>query len=410
MSKLKIAMLAAHSCPVGELGAKDTGGMSVYIREVGRELSKQGHSVDVYTRVHDPADPIIDDLGEGARLIHVKAGQEAKIHKLEVYSYLPEFTQNLETFQESYGLSYDVVFSHYWLSGLVGQALQQRWNVPNVIMFHTMGAVKNAIGIGEEDPVLRVEAEKRLVDSCQRVIAATDRGKLELERFYDAKPDKISVVPCGVNMSLFHPIERNSARTRLGLKNEKVALFVGRLDPLKGGERLLEAMPEIDAKLIIIGGDESSRGEIEKLRDLSSALGIQAKIDFRGAVKQEELPFYYSAADVCAVPSYYESFGLVALEALSCGTPVVAADVGDLKNIIIPGKTGYIVDNNSSDLLHGALYNVLKWQERDMSTAKMIRSSVSDYRWSGIAERISRVLNSAHREWFSSRRLTGMMD
>jgi len=273
-----------------------------------------------------------------------------------------------------------------------------------------MGAVKNAIGIGEEDPVLRVEAEKRLVDSCQRVIAATDRGKLELERFYDAKPDKISVVPCGVNMSLFHPIERNSARTRLGLKNEKVALFVGRLDPLKGGERLLEAMPEIDAKLIIIGGDESSRGEIEKLRDLSSALGIQAKIDFRGAVKQEELPFYYSAADVCAVPSYYESFGLVALEALSCGTPVVAADVGDLKNIIIPGKTGYIVDNNSSDLLHGALYNVLKWQERDMSTAKMIRSSVSDYRWSGIAERISRVLNSAHREWFSSRRLTGMMD
>jgi len=393
-------MLAAHSCPVGELGAKDTGGMSVYIREVGRELSRQGHGVDVFTRVHDPADPIIDDLGEGARLIHVRAGLEAKIHKLEVYSYLPEFTENLETFRENNGLTYDVVFSHYWLSGLVGQALQKRWNVPHIIMFHTMGAVKNAIGIGEVDPALRIDAEKMLLDSCQCVIAATDRGKREVERFYSAAPDKVSVVPCGVNMKLFRPIERDLTRSRLGLKNEKVILFVGRLDPLKGLERLLEALPKIDAKLIIIGGDESSRGEVEKLRELSSGLGVQGKVDFRGTVQQDELPYFYSATDVCVVPSYYESFGLVALEALSCGTPVVATDVGDIKNIIIHDKTGYVVESNKPGVLADAISRALKWPERDMETSLAIRASVSSYRWADIASKIARVLNRVRQEWF----------
>ncbi len=399
-SRLKIAMLAAHSCPVGELGAKDTGGMSVYIREVARELSRQGHCVDVYTRVHDPADPIIDDLGEGARLIHVKAGQEAKIHKLEVYSYLPEFTENLETFRENNGLNYDVVFSHYWLSGLVGQALQKRWNVPHAIMFHTMGAVKNAIGIGEVDPALRLDAEKRLLDSCQCVIAATGRGKHEVTRFYGAAPDKISVVPCGVNMALFRPIERDLTRSKLGLKNEKVILFVGRLDPLKGVERLLEVLPKIDAKLIIIGGEESGVSEIEKLRELASGLNVRGKVDFRGTVKQDELPYFYCASDVCAVPSYYESFGLVALEALSCGTPVVATDVGDLNNIIIPGKTGYIVENNSPDVLAGTIERVLKWSERDMEASLAIRASISAYRWADIAQKIAGVLNKVRHEWF----------
>jgi D-inositol-3-phosphate glycosyltransferase len=399
MSGLKIAMLAAHSCPVGELGAKDTGGMSVYIREVGRELSRQGHSVDVYTRVHDPADPIIDDLGDGARLIHVKAGQKAKIHKLEVYSYLPEFTENLETFRKNNGLYYDVIFSHYWLSGLVGQHLQKRWHVPHIIMFHTMGAVKNSIGIGEEDPILRIEAEKRLINSCQCVIAATDRGRQEVERFYSAAPGMVSIVPCGVNMALFHPVQRELARARLGLGKEKVILFVGRLDPLKGLERLLEAMPKLNARLIVIGGDESSRGEIAKLTALSSSLGIQDKIDLRGTVKQDELPYYYSAADVCAVPSYYESFGLVPLEALSCGVPVVAADVGDIKNIIVTDKNGYVVEDNSPYKIAGALNKVLGWSDRDIETALAIRASVSAYRWSDVAVKIVGVINKARNAW-----------
>ena len=403
--KLKIAMLAAHSCPVGELGAKDTGGMSVYIREVARELSKQGHSVDVYTRVHDPSDPIMEGLGAGARLIHVKAGQPAKINKLEVYSYLPEFTRNLEAFRDRSGLTYDLIFSHYWMSGLVGEELQKLWHVPHVIMFHTMGLVKNAIGVGEGDPPLRIDAEKKLVRSCQRIIAATDKGQAELERFYGVAADKISIVPCGVNMEMFRPVDRSAARQKLGLGDEKVIVFVGRLDPLKGVERLVEALPRLDnipgLRLIVIGGDEGSRGEVARLRRLSTDLGVQDKIDFRGTVPQEVLPYFYGATDACVVPSYYESFGLVALEALSCGTPVVASDVGDLEKIILPGKTGCVVRDNTPRALAGGIAHVLQWPARDMETLRRIRASVGRYSWAGVAGEIAAALDNVHEEWLT---------
>jgi D-inositol-3-phosphate glycosyltransferase len=405
ISKIKIAMIAAHSCPVGELGAKDTGGMSVYIRELARELSKQGHTVDVYTRVHDPADPIMEGLGNGARLIHLKAGQEAKINKLEVFGYLPEFTRNMENFCANNGFAYDLVFSHYWLSGLVGQKLQKRWQVPHAVMFHTMGAVKNAIGIGETDPALRIAAEKELVDSCQSIIAATDKGKQELERYYNAAPGKISVVPCGVNMELFRPVERGSVRQNLGLTDEKVLLFVGRLDPLKGADRLLEAVPYLKdfqgLRLMMIGGDESSRCEIETLQGRCIDLGISDKVIFKGTVKQTELPGYYSAADVCVVPSYYESFGLVALESLACGTPVVAADVGDAKNIIHQFKTGCIVSSNAPENLADGIARMLSLPARDMEAALAVRASISRFSWENVAGGITREFGSVLDKWMS---------
>jgi D-inositol-3-phosphate glycosyltransferase len=405
LSKMKIAMLAAHSCPVGELGAKDTGGMSVYIRELARKLSKQGHTVDVYTRVHDPADPIMEGLGEGARLIHIKAGQEAKINKLEVFGYLPEFTCNLETFCENNGLKYDLIFSHYWLSGLVGQNLQNKWHVPHAIMFHTLGAVKNAIGIGENDPALRIAAEEDLIDSCQCVIAPTERGKKELEQFYNAHPEKISIVPCGVNMEIFQPVAQSLARQKLGLNDEKTLLFVGRLDPLKGADRLLEAIPYLKdfkgLKLVLIGGDESSRSEINKMQEQCTKLGISDKVIFKGTVKQKELPDYYSAADVCVVPSYYESFGLVALEALACGTPVVAADIGDVKNIIKPGKTGYVIRANTPQNLADGISRMLLLPPRDIEVALSIRASVRRYSWDNVADAIIREFGHVLDRWLS---------
>ena len=160
MNKLRMAILSVHSCPMGNLGARDTGGMSVYIRELARALGQQGHYVDVYTRVHDPADPQIVDIARNARLIHLSVGQEEAIPKLALYSYLPEFACNLENFRKSAGLQYDLVFSHYWLSGMVGEYLQQWWHVPHIAMFHTLGAVKNAIGIGEDEPELRMVTER----------------------------------------------------------------------------------------------------------------------------------------------------------------------------------------------------------------------------------------------------------
>jgi D-inositol-3-phosphate glycosyltransferase len=396
---LRIAMLSAHSCPVGALGARDTGGMSVYIRELARELGKQGHSVDVYTRVHDPADPISEDLGERARLIHIKAGEEESIHKLAVYSYLPEFACHLEGYRKNHGLRYDVVFSHYWLSGLAGRQLTLWWQVPQVVMFHTLGAVKNDIGIGEDSPELRIVTERETIQDCRRVIAATARERQELVRHYDADPEKIGIVPCGVNMELFRPVPVAAARRELGLGSEKVLLFVGRIDPLKGIDRLLQAvslLPDHEAlRLVIIGGDENSRSEVDRLRGLAAGLGIAGSVTFQGLVKHERLPYYYSAADVCVVPSYHESFGLVGLESLACGTPVVASDVGDLRNIIRQGETGFVVPENTPAYLAGAIALFLSGGPRDAEFARIMRASVSRFAWSNVAAEIAGQLRLA---------------
>jgi len=393
-SRLRIAMISAHSCPIGTLGAKDTGGMSVYIRELACALGKQGHLVDVYTRVHDPGDSQTYELGQNARLIHLRAGENKEIHKLAVYSHLPDFACNLEHFRKHNGLQYDLVFSHYWLSGWVGEFLQRWWNVPHVTMFHTLGAVKNAIGIEEEEPELRIETEKDLAKSCHRIIAATEKEKENLILHYSASPEKIGVVPCGVNLELFQPVDKRTAKQQLGFDNNKIILFVGRIDPLKGIDRLIKAMPYLRdiqrLRLVIIGGDENSQHEIEKLQELSRNLHIQGSVTFPGLVKHGQLPYFYSAADACVVPSYYESFGLVALESLACGTPVVATDVGDLKSIIRQGETGYVITDNTPHHLAEKIALLLSRPSTDTESVLSIRASVCRFSWPNIAEEFIR--------------------
>ena len=183
--------------------------MSVYIVELARELGKLGHTVDAYTRVHDPADPIIVELGHNARLIHIEAGEMEEIHKLAVYSHLPDFACGLETYRKENDLEYDIVFSHYWLSAWIGEYLQQWWGVPHVTMFHTLGVVKNSIGIGKTEPELRIATEGELARSSHHIIAPTEREKAELVNQYGVIPERIGVVPCGVNPELFRPVDRN---------------------------------------------------------------------------------------------------------------------------------------------------------------------------------------------------------
>jgi len=391
-SQLRIAMLSAHSCPVGKLGAKDTGGMSVYIRELAHELGKQGHLVDIYTRVHDPNDHQIYMLGRNARLIHLPAGREEGIHKLAVYSHLPEFACNLESFRKHNDLQYDLVFSHYWLSGLAGRSLQRWWNTPHITMFHTLGAVKNTIGVGEKEPEGRIEAERDLAQNCHYVIAPTDKEREQLIRHYDTPAERIGVVPCGVNLEQFGPVSKESARRHLGFGNGKIILFVGRIDPLKGIDKLISAMPYLrniqGLRLVIIGGCEHSQREMEQLRELVRNLNIQDSVTFMGLVEHAELPYFYSAANACVIPSYYESFGLVALESLACGTPVVATDVGDFRSLIREGKTGYVVADNSPHHLADKIRLLLSRPGTDIESPLSIRASVNRFGWPGIAESI----------------------
>ncbi len=380
-------MLSVHSCPLGKVGGENTGGMSVYIREIARGLGRRGHLVDVYTRIHGPIhDPVVE-LGQNARLVHLKAGEE-EIQKWAIYRHLGGFAHELEDFRRQNGLRYDLIHSHYWLSGLAGKRLQQWWGIPHMMGFHTLGAVKNAIGIGQVEPELRINAERELVKDCDRIIASTQKGKEYLIRYYGAVPETIRVIPCGVNLDLFRPMNREIAKCRLALDGESIILFVGRIVPLKGIDNLLKAMTYLDRrqriKLVVIGGDEHSQAELQRLESLSQSLGIRGSVIFLGLVNQERLPFFYSAADLCVVPSYYESFGLVLLESLACGTPVVATKVGGAESIIRQGETGYVVTDNDPYCLADNIARFLSTSNGNRAFVDPARASVAKYSWSNI--------------------------
>ncbi len=286
---LRIAMLSVHSCPVGQLGSKDTGGMSVYIREIARELGRLGHTVDIFTRAHDPADDQIVEIGPNARIIHLQVGEIERMHKLVLYAHLADMACAVERFRKDHDLQYDMIHSHYWLSGWVGRHVQRWWDVPHVGMFHTLGAVKNAIGIGEEESELRVVNEKEIVAECDRTIAHTAREKADLVRYCAADPDRVGVVACGVNLDQFHRLDKQAARQHLGFNGHGIALFVGRIDPLKGVDRLIQAMSglrgERDLSLVVVGGGDDCGPELERLENMARSLRIQDGVSFVGTVR-----------------------------------------------------------------------------------------------------------------------------
>ncbi|MEE8194341.1 MAG: glycosyltransferase [Dehalococcoidales bacterium] len=403
LKRLKIAMLSIHSCPLGQLGGRDTGGMNVYVRELARALGEQGHRVDIYTRAHDVRDDQIYYPSHNVRLIHIRAGGVKGMHKLGQYSHLPDFAQNLEAFREKGRLEYDLVHSHYWLSGQVGRWLSELWHVPDIIMFHTLGAVKNRLGIGKHETRLRLETERGLAGSCRRIIAATLKEKCDLMAHYQASPEAIGIIPCGVNLKLFKPTPKEAARRVLGMNGDKVILFVGRIEPLKGIDRLLMAMSYLKKwprlRLVIIGGDGSSRLELAKLKALVQELNIESSVSFLGSVPQERLPLFYSAADACVIPSHYESFCLVILESLACGTPVVATSVGAASSLIRRGESGYLVADNTPPNLAQKIERLL-CAKNGSGHAASIRKSVAGFDWPVIAQAVAReyaaVLNGQH--------------
>jgi len=365
--------------------------MNVYVRELAQAMARHGIHVDIFTREHDPKDKQTYHLEGGARLIHLRAGEDGDMHKLALYSFIPEFASNLESYQKRYSQPYHLVFSHYWLSGWAGKSLTAVWQVPHMVMFHTLGAVKNAIGIGEEASELRVETERLLIGDCNRIIASTQREKTDLMDYYQGSPQRIAVIPCGVNLERFRPLGREGARRRLGLGNQRLVLFIGRIEPLKGIDQLIRSMSYLkqshQPQLMIIGGDEHSRHEITRLQQLAREFDVADTVTFAGLVRHEELPYFYSAADVLAIPSYHESFGLVALEAMACGTPVVATDVGNLRDIIRDRDSGYVVADNAPHTLADKIAAVLSHSE--MRSPQEIRAAVASYGWENIARQVT---------------------
>jgi D-inositol-3-phosphate glycosyltransferase len=312
---------------------------------------------------------------------------------LALYYYLADFFRALEKFKSQQNLRYDLIHSHYWLSGRLGSWVQERWNIPHIIMFHTLGVVKNIVGLAEQEPDLRLATERKLVQTCQRILAPTIMEKQNLIKFYHAADEKISVVPCGVNLDLFQPQEKKAARQLLGLdENTSIALYVGRFDPMKGIDRLFKALPHLKRhhrmQLVVIGGDGPQTDEFQNLQRLAHQLGVEDQVRFLGRIEQKNLPPYYSAADVLVIPSHYESFGLVGLESLACGTPVVSTRVGAMSAILQNGKAGLLVDDAEPALLANGIATIFARQQAGEFSAASVRPSVCQFGWKNVASDI----------------------
>jgi D-inositol-3-phosphate glycosyltransferase len=263
-----------------------------------------------------------------------------------VHPHLSDFGGALDRFVQAEGVSYDLISSHYWLSGLVGLQLRRKWNVPHVTSFHTRAEIKRRAHPGETDVPERDPGERRIVAEADRIVVWSEHERDSLTGIYGAAPERIVVIPPGVDSEKFRPLDPIDCRERLGVNGTCRILYVGRLERLKGVDILLRAVASFEdmdcAELTVVGGAENSP-ERERLRDLADALGIADRVEFIGSVDQSLLPVYYGAADICVLPSYYESFGLAALEAAACGRPVVASRVGGLPSIVRDGETGYLV-------------------------------------------------------------------
>ena len=374
----RIAMLSAHTCPLAALGGKETGGMNVYVRDLSRELGRRGIYVDVFTRLQKPALPKVSEaLGQRCRTIHLPAGPETPYDKNLVFDHLPEFVKGVKRFAQEEGIAYDLIHSHYWLSGWVARELRESWDSPIIQMFHTLGRLKNTVAQSEEEMEMarRIEVETEIMAFVDRIVAATAMEKAQMTQLYGANPAKITVIPCGVDLSLFRPIPMDEARERLDICERKhMVLFVGRIERLKGIDTLLEAMAIVVQDLpnwqeeicvCIVGGDASEDSaivdkEMQRLQDLRAELGIADLVTFLGAQAQDALPDHYSAADVVIMPSYYESFGMVALEAMACGTPVIASQVGGLSFTVQDGVTGFLVPDRDPPALAEKITLLLK--------------------------------------------------
>jgi D-inositol-3-phosphate glycosyltransferase len=324
----------------------DAGGMNVYIQQLARELGHSRNSIDIFTRRTNAHSPSIVQLTPQVRVIHIKAGPSTAIHKYDLFQYLPDFAQRIDEFQRSEKKHYDILHSHYWLSGLAAMPIAQRWDVPHITMFHTLAHFKQLANSHETEPSIRCEAERRLIQRVDGIIASTREERTQMIRHFGATPGHVRVIPCGVDLKLFVPQNQQQAREKLGIKgNQPLLLFVGRLDPFKGPDLLLRAATMMDekAQIVIVGGKSTGDKEVKQLRELAAQLKITKRVHFIGARQQHELPLIYSAADVTVIPSYHESFGLAAVESLACGTPVVATHAGGLKAVIRQGETGYLV-------------------------------------------------------------------
>ena len=394
----RIATLMVHTSPLDQPGIGDAGGMNIYVAESAERMAAMGLKVDIFTRRtnNDVAD--IVEVSDGVRVRHLRVGPTDGVTKEQLPALIPalaaEFTQQLQAAEK-----YDLIHSHYWISGKVAMPASTKLALPLVHTMHTMARVKNLnLAEGENpEPMIRVQGETQVVSAAQALIANTDAEAASLVSLYEACPDIVSVVSPGVDLYSFTAGKgRAAAREKIGLpKDAHILAFVGRIQPHKGPEVLIRAVaemlshsPHLRAKLILLimgGASGAGSGEVERLKDLVSWLGISDVVRFELPVPRTELPNWYRAADLVCVPSYSESFGLVALESQACGTPVVATAVGGLRTAIADGISGVLVDGHDPRAWSSVLARLLQEPQRRVLLSMGAIEHASHFGWDATA-------------------------
>lgn len=401
----RIAVLSYHTCPLSDERGTEIGGMNVYVLELSKQLAKKGYIIDIYTRCVDPTSKKIVQVAPNLRVIHLHAGEEKNLPKKQLIKYLPEFTASLNAFIEKENLIYDTISAHYYLSGLIGLTLKEQYNLPLSITFHTLALMKNLVARSdaERDDLARIEAELMLVKKADRIFATSETDSQYLQTLYSASPKKVFVLTPGVDLATFKRMDKLEAKKKIKANlDEKLLLFVGRIEPLKGIDVLLYSIkillqknPDLRLAVDIVGGDISEKpekwsAELKKLEKIRELLNIGAVVTFVGQQKRDKLPFYYNAADVVVMPSHYESFGTTALEAMSCGVPVITTDAAGVSGLLDKQHNSLVTSANNPILLADKIVNLLKNKKHYDQVSQEIYKDVQDVSWEKIAERFSK--------------------
>jgi D-inositol-3-phosphate glycosyltransferase len=387
-----LAVLSLHTSPLAQPGTGDSGGMNVYVRELVSSLAQAGVSSNVFVRRWAEELPDIVDVEPGFRVVHVRAGP-VDLPKEALPEVVDEYRAGVTEHLLAAG-DVDAIHANYWLSGLAGHRIKHELNLPLVSTFHTLARVKAETG--DLEPDRRVEAETEVIGCSDAILASCADEATQLVRLYGADPDRVEIVAPGVDHAFFSPGDRRGARLASGLGDHPVLLFVGRIQPLKGLDvavRTLALVEDRSAVLLVVGGPSGAEGQAElaRVHALIDELGLDGRVLFVPPQPHHLLSSYYRSADVCIVPSRSESFGLVALEAAACGTPVVAAAVGGLRTLVRHGDTGYLVDSRDPATFAAHVDAILA--DRALAARLSLASvdAASAYRWSTTAARLRRL-------------------
>ena len=405
----RIATISVHTSPLEQPGTGDAGGLNVYVVEVAKRLAARGVEVDIFTRAAARDLPPVVELAPGVQVRHIVAGPFEDLEKVDLPGQLCHFTWEVLRTEAAYEIGrYDLIHGHYWLSGQVGVAAKGRWGVPLVQSMHTLGRVKNAaLAAGDApEPELRIRGEAEVITAADRMIANTPAEASELVRYYGADPSRISTVTPGVDLALFRPGSQRHARRRLGLPHHAVVLlFAGRVQPLKAPDLLLRAAarmvrddPRLAERLIVVfvgGPSGSGRSDPDGLTQLAGELGIAANVRLEPPCPQRDLADWYRAATLVVVPSYSESFGLVAVEAQACGTPVVAAAAGGLRTAVSDGTSGVLIESRDP----GHYAQVIRQLSGDSGTLARLsrgaRRHAARFGWTATVDRLLETYEAA---------------